>query len=83
MRTENYLTGIASWLSQGVNAVLGGHHDMTFSARCHINRHKPGWRQARRIINRFFFWQADHCAYSFAGDVMYARRILELHKQSS
>lgn len=80
MRTDNYFTGIAAWFSQGMNAiVLGGHHDMTVSARCHINRHRPGWRTARRIINRIFFWQQDHCKSSFRSDVMYAMAVLTHH----
>lgn len=73
-----YFGGIATWLSQGANCVLlKGSPDMTVSARCHVNQHLPGWGRARKIINRVFFWQADHCASSFASDVSYAHEVLD------
>lgn len=73
----DYFGGIATWLSQGLNcALLKGNPDMTVSARCYLNRHRKGWRTAYRVINRLFFWQADHCRSSFRSDVVYALSIL-------
>lgn len=70
---RDWIGGIAAWLSQGINcALLKGNPDMTVSARCHLNRERPRWRTARKIINRIFFWQADHCKSSFQSDVAYA-----------
>lgn len=75
----DYLLGVLVWLSQGLNAVLlAGHPDMTVSARCHVNRHRTGWKHLRRVLNAAFFWQVDHCASSFASDVNYSRQILQL-----
>jgi len=38
-----YLLRIAAWLSQGVNCILlGGHHDVTVSARLYLNRERGG-----------------------------------------
>lgn len=80
----NYFGGIATWLSQGINCVLlKGNPDMTVSARCHINQHRPRWRTARNIINRIFFWQDDHCAQSFSSDVAYAHKILAILDRNS
>lgn len=80
----DYFGGIATWLSQGANKILlNGSPDMTISARCHINQHRPGWRTARKIINQLFFWQDDHCARSFASDAAYARKILAIIERNS
>jgi len=76
---RDWLGGIAAWLSQGINcALLSGNPDMTLSARCYLNRHKPRWRTAYRIINRLFFWQQDHCQRSFRSDVVYAIYVLKV-----
>lgn len=73
----DWIGGIATWLSQGINCVcLKGSPDMTVSARCHLNRHKPKWATARRVINAAFFFQEDHCKSSFQSDVRYAVRVL-------
>ena len=46
---RDWIGGVATWLSQGLNcALLRGSPDMTVSARCYINRHKPRWRRAYR-----------------------------------
>lgn len=79
----DWIGGIATWLSQGINKIfLNGSPDMTVSARCHLNRDKPGWKRARRIINAVFFFQEDHCASSFQSDVRYAVRVLTAHGQN-
>jgi hypothetical protein len=74
-----FLSRVAAWCSQTVNLfILLGHHDQTVSARCYVNRHKPGWNKARNIINATFFWQMDHCLVSFEADVRYAKQMLAL-----
>ena len=80
MTKYTVLVAFAAWLSQGLNLLLGGHHDMTLSARCYLNRNRPGWRTAYRLINRLFFWQADHCKISFQSDVRYAEQVLQRHR---
>ncbi|WP_428398314.1 hypothetical protein [Marinobacter salarius] len=77
---RDWIGGIATWLSQGINcALLSGCPDMTVSARCYINRDRPRWRTGYRIINRVFFWQKDHCKSSFRSDVVYALSVLTEH----
>jgi hypothetical protein len=69
-----WFTGIMAWVSQGLNVIfLRGSQDMTVSARCHVLQDRPGWKQARRVINGLFFWQEDHCYSSFKSDLAYAR----------
>lgn len=81
-RTREQLLAIAVLISQTINVIcFQGNPDMTLSARCHINRNQPGWRELRNAINRLFFWQADHCASSFASDVKYAHQILYIQSQ--
>lgn len=79
-----YLARIAAWLSQGVHCVvLGGHHDMTVSARCYVEWRILGnrrWRWAHDAIDLVFYVtldQRDHCARSFVDDVAYAREVLQ------
>lgn len=77
---RDWIGGIATWLSQGINyALLSGSPDMTVSARCFINRDQPRWRTGYKIINRIFFWQDDHCKASFRSDVVYALTVLTVH----
>jgi len=71
-----WLLRVSVWASQTINLwVLFGHHDMTVSARCYINRHKPYWRVAYKVINKIFFWQDDHCRESFKDDIKYAEEV--------
>lgn len=73
----SWFSRVATWVSQTINLfIFLGHHDQTLSARTHLNQHKPGWKQARVIINGLFFWQEDHCRLSHEVDVAYARDIL-------
>lgn len=77
---RDWISGVATWLSQGLNCwLLSGSPDMTVSARCYINRGRPKWGRAYRIINRLFFWQANHCKSSFRSDVVYALAVLTEH----
>ena len=71
-----WLLRVSAWASQTINLwVLFGHHDMTVSARCYINRHKPVWGVAYRVVNKVFFWQDDHCKESFDADIKYAMEV--------
>lgn len=72
-----WLTSGAALVSQFLNwLILFGHPDQTISARCYVNRHRPVWGSAYRVINKIFFWQTDHCRESHKSDVEFARQIL-------
>lgn len=76
-RLKQHALRVSAWASQTVNLwLLFGHHDQTVSARCYVNRHKPGWRWAYLTINRMFFWQEDHCWSSHLSDVEFAVDVL-------
>jgi len=78
---KKWVLSIFAWISQTLNLfLLFGHHDMTISARCYINRNKKGWRHAYIYINCLFFWQLDHCKSSFEADVKFAEEILKIKK---
>lgn len=67
-------TRIAALLSQTLNTLfLGGHHNMTVSARSYLHGGLP-----ERVINFIFFWEKDHCRKSFLRDVTYSREILDI-----
>ena len=71
-----WLLRVSAWASQTINLwVLFGHHDMTVSARCYINRDRKGWKVAYKCINRIFFWQKDHCYESFLNDVKFTEEV--------
>lgn len=72
-----YFLHLATALSQFFNVLIGGHPDETISARAHRRRLEghAGWARLRNLLNRVFFWQADHCASSFAGDCERAAQV--------
>ena len=71
-----YLIRIATLCSQAINTVfLLGSPDMTVSARCYINRYKPYWRVAYKVINKLFWFQENHCKESFDADIKYAEEV--------
>ena len=81
MINRDYITRCAAALSQGANALIGGHNDMTLSARAHVQAHlgprRRFWGGARWVINGLFFWDADHCRSSWARDEKWAAEVRE------
>lgn len=51
------------WLDRLVNVLIGGSFAETLSARAHRSDAKdhPYWGWTAAVINKLFFWQADHC----------------------
>jgi len=76
---KQHLLRVLAWLSQGANCILlGGHHDVTVSARAYLNRKRSrGWYAAYRALNAVFFWQEDHCRDSWLADVAWANEVLD------
>lgn len=79
---KRWFLSVMAWISQTINLlVLFGHHDMTVSARCYINRDKFIWGTAYKALNKIFYVilkQKNHCKVSFDEDVKYAKEILNL-----
>jgi len=74
---KKYLLGAGEAISQLGHAVLfGGSPNITISARCYLERRKPIWRTAYKVINWVFFLQVDHCRDSWVSDIDFARKAL-------
>lgn len=63
---------VAVAIDQLCNAILGGYASETISARCWRLREFRPYGTMRGVIDRLFFWQADHCRCSY--DAQVARR---------
>jgi hypothetical protein len=87
---KDYFIRIAAWLSQGLHCLLlGGHHDMTVSARCYVEYRLRGnqrWKRAHDAIDEMFLrllGQKDHCQQSFQSDEEFAQQVLDLRNPPS
>ena len=79
-----YLLHVSIWVSQTLNVwLLAGHPDQTVSARAYLSRNHKVWGYSYRILNKIFFWQADHCYTSHQQDVERARYIQSLNETTS
>lgn len=52
-------------IDQLINTIFGGYADETLSAKAHRCQDKWNWNLLRRIANGLFFWQEDHCLWSY------------------
>lgn len=50
------------------NALAGGWADETISSRSWRCRTRQPWATLRPVIDRLFFWDADHCQSSFESE---------------
>ena len=71
----NYLLNILAAISQLFNSTLGGHPNMTVSARAHCSQAQPVWKLLRVLINSLFFWQDDHCKKSWQQDEIFCDQL--------
>ena len=67
----NYIKNIGTAISQLLNAFIGGNPNMTISARSYCEN----WTVAEKIINKIFFFDADHCRQSWMRDVEFCARV--------
>ena len=84
-QTGGRLLRLAALSSQMANVVLfDGSPDETVSGRAYrqgVLQLNPKWARRRRLINRVFFWQPDHCKISHQQDVKMAKAIMALYSQ--
>lgn len=62
------MLNVAKAADELLNAILGGDHRETLSARSYrlgTLRGVHGWRIAQALIDALFFFQPDHCHRSF------------------
>lgn len=74
---------LAQWGSAGLNVIFfNGSPDETISGRAYrqgVLQGNARWARARRIIDRLFWFDPDHCRKSHAADRAFARAILAQH----
>lgn len=76
---------LAQWGSAGLNVILfNGSPDETISGRAYRqgvlqSPPSPRWARARRIIDRLFWFDPDHCRKSHEADLAFARAVLAHH----
>lgn len=73
-----YFINILTSLSQCLNALLGGHPNMTLSARCFYDRNHAVWGRLRYVIDALFWFDPEHCASSWAKDVTFCNGLRTL-----
>ena len=78
MTLRDYIWNVAQWLSQGLNTVVfAGNPNMTFSARCYVNRDEKVWATVHKLVNTLFFFQPEHCKQAYETDVKFANMVVE------
>lgn len=81
IKTRPYELG--SWLTRGLNVLLGGKAAETTSARAYrLSFNFKAWDVARRLINLTFRpFEKNHCQRSYMGRVMRAETTLIDHEK--
>jgi hypothetical protein len=79
------LARLGTTTSQFANVLLfDGHPDESVSARAYrqgvLGGH-PGWNRARKVLDKVFFWEPDHCAKSHKEDLYFAFSIMRTQKK--
>ncbi|MGE5862336.1 MAG: pseudouridine synthase [Nitrososphaerales archaeon] len=65
-----YLKRILLSLDQTINVLMGGQPDETISAKSWRMKDKSlGWNIARRIIDKLFWFDKDHCYSSYLAEL--------------
>ena len=82
-QTGGRLVRLAALASQLLNVVIfNGSPDETVSGRAYRQGGLQGdarWDNLRKLINKAFFWQPDHCRKSHQQDVRMAKALVELY----
>ena len=74
---RTYSNNVFIALSRLLNAILGGNPSLTLSARAGLNHRKGHWSRQRRLINRMFWLQQDHCEFAIRLDTDRNQQALE------
>lgn len=70
MKLKQYILNILIAFDQLINALILGQPDETISSRAWRCKDSSSfWKFMRRLIDTIFFWQKDHCYYSFIAEV--------------
>ena len=70
MKLKQYIINILVALDQSINVLFLGQPDETISSRAWRCKDSSSfWKFMRKLIDTIFFWQKDHCYYSFIAEV--------------
>lgn len=70
MKLKQYIINILVAFDQFVNVLFLGQPDETISSRAWRCKDSSSfWKFMRKLIDTIFFWQKDHCYYSFIAEV--------------
>ena len=70
MKLKQYVLNILIAFDQLVNALILGQPNETISSRAWRCKDTSSfWKFMRKLIDTIFFWQKDHCYYSFIAEV--------------
>ena len=70
MKIKTYLLNILISFDQLVNVLFLGQPDETISSRAWRCKDSSSfWKFMSKLIDTIFFWQKDHCYYSFIAEV--------------
>ena len=70
MKLKQYIINILVALDQFVNVLFLGQPDESISSRAWRCKDTSSfWKFMRKLIDTIFFWQKDHCYYSFIAEL--------------
>ena len=67
---KRWVKQVSIAIDQTLNALFCGWADETLSSRCWRNRNRPGWKQARHIVDVVakLLGDANHCESSYRSE---------------
>lgn len=66
---KHWFSQVLLCTSMLLNAVLGGWHDESLSARAwRLEFHRRRWHFMRVLIDRLFWWEPAHCQAAYFAD---------------
>ena len=69
-RIKRYFLQVGISLDQFINATfLAGWGDETLSSHTHRKQEVQPYRTLRKILNKLFFWQEDHCREAYESEI--------------
>lgn len=70
MKVKQYIINILVALDQFINVLFLGQPDETISSRAwRCKDANSFWKFMRKLIDTVFFWQKDHCYYSYIAEI--------------
>lgn len=70
MKLKQYIINLLVAFDQFINVLFLGQPDETISSRAWRCKDSSSfWKFMRKLIDTIFFWQKDHCYYSFIAEV--------------